>query len=169
ITSQSQFITARSQARVTDEQAKQAAVDTRARIYAQWKYEKNDQPTLAQIRREAIEQAYKMDVFQADPVAVWSASALNRIFEHTARIQGQGVAGPTVNLNEDTLKKVNFSTGVAGNIVALKNKGKLEWPSLFLTRQEFDKERDQFTGLAADAYRMAIQNNKVDPGVIVDM
>lgn len=169
ISSQAQFITARAQSHVTEEQAKQAAVDTRARIYAQWKYEKNDQPTLAQIRREAIEQAYKMDVFQADSASIWSASALNRIFEHTARIQGQGVAGPTINLNEDALKKINFSTGVAGNIVALKNNGKLEWPSLFLTRPEFAKERDQFTGLAADAYRMAIQNNKVDPGVIVDM
>jgi hypothetical protein len=169
ITAQSQFITARSQARVTDEQAKQAAVDTRARIYAEWKYEKNEQPTLAQIRREAIEQAYKIDVFHADPVAIWSGSALNRIFEHAARIQGQNVAGPTVNLNEDTLKKINFTTGVAGNIVALKNQGKLDWPSLFLTRPEFAKERDQLSTLAADAYRTGRQNNRVDPGVLVDM
>src|SRR5207253_501745 len=122
ISSQAQFITARSQSRILDEQAKQAAVDTRARIYAEWKYEKNDQPTLAQIRREAIEQAYKIDVFHADPLAVWSGSALNRIFDHAARIQGQNVAGPTINLNDDTVKKINFSTGVAGNIGALKNK-----------------------------------------------
>jgi hypothetical protein len=169
ISSQAQFITSRAQAHVTEEQAKQAAVDTRARIYAQWKYEKNDQPTLAQIRREAIEQAYKMDVFQADPVAIWSGSALNRIFEHAARIQGQNVAGPTININEDTLKKINFSTGVAGNVAAVKNKGKLDWPSLFLTRPEFAKERDELNALAADAYRMAVQNNKVDPGVLNDM
>jgi hypothetical protein len=169
ITAQSQFMTSRSQSRILDEQAKQAAVDTRAKIYAEWKYEKNDQPTLAQIRREAIEQAYKIDVFHADPVAIWSGGALNRIFEHAARIQGQNVAGPLINLNEETLKKINFTSGIAGNIVALKNRGKLDWAGLFVKRPEFDKEREKLNTLAGDAYRMARQNNRVDRGVLVDM
>src|SRR5262245_58243846 len=59
ISSQSQFIVAKRQAQLINEQARQAAVDTQRKIYEEWKYEKNDQPTLEQIRRENWEQAYK--------------------------------------------------------------------------------------------------------------
>ena len=66
------------------------------------------------------------------------------------------------------LKNVNFSTGVAGNIGALKNNGKLNWPAA-LSGRDFENERSHFNQLAADAYRQGSDNNKVDAGVIEDM
>ena len=61
------------------------------------------------------------------------------------------------------MKQINFSTGVAGNVDSLKDKGKLPWPAV-LKRKEFDMERNLFTHLAADAVRQGGMNNKVDPG-----
>jgi hypothetical protein len=168
ITSQSQFVTARRQAQVIEQQARQAAVDTQRKIYDEWKYEKNDQPTLEQIRREAIEQAYRRAVFHPPINDIWTADALNRIFDHAARIQGRGIAGKEIALDEETLKRLNFSTGVAGNIGALKDKGKLSWPSV-LNRRDFAKERERFNHLAEDAYRQGSANNKVDQGTLEDM
>jgi hypothetical protein len=168
ISSQSQFIVARRQAQLINEQARQAAVDTQRKIYEEWKYEKNDQPTLEQIRRENWEQAYKHAVFHPPANDIWSADALNRILDHAARIQALRGAGSSVSLDEETLTRINFSTGVAGNIGALKNKGKLEWPAV-LRRQDFAEERARFDTLAGDAYRQGTQNNLVDSGVLEDM
>lgn len=168
ITSQSQFVTAKRQAQVIEQQAKQAAVDTQRKIYEEWKYEKNDQPTLEQIRRENWEQAYKHAIFHPPLNDIWSADALNRILDHASRIQGRGVAGSTIPLSEEVVNKINVSTGVAGNIGALKNKGKLNWPAV-LDRQDFAEERTRFNQLAADAVRQGDENNKVDVGVRDDM
>jgi hypothetical protein len=168
ISSQSQFVVAKRQAQLINEQAKQAAVDTQRKIYEEWKYEKNDQPTLEQIRRENWELAYKHAVFHPPANDIWSADALNRILDHAARLQAQGGAGSTVDLDEQTLERINFSTGVAGNIGALKNKGQLKWPAV-LRRKDFAEERARFDQLAADAYRTGTGNNAVDSGILEDM
>src|SRR5262249_53339645 len=76
ISSQSQFIVAKRQAQLINEQARQAAVDTQRKIYEEWKYEKNDQPTLEQIRRENWEQAYKHAVFHPPANDSCAATAL---------------------------------------------------------------------------------------------
>jgi hypothetical protein len=168
ITAQGQFLINKRQSQVIEQQAKQSAVDTQRKIYEEWKYERNDQPTLEQIRRDNWEQAYKHAIFHPPANDIWSADALNRIFDHASRIQGRGIAGSTIPLDEETVKKINFSTGVAGNIGALKNKGKLEWPAIF-GRKDFDAERNRFNQLAADAVRQGSENNKVDSGVLEDM
>jgi hypothetical protein len=168
ITSQAQFVTARRQADILKEQARQAAVDTQRKIYEEWKYEKNDQPTLEQIRRDAWEQAYKRSVFHPPLNDIWTADALNRIFDHAARIQNRGIAGTRIAVDEDSLKHINFSTGVAGNIGALKDKGKLNWPAV-LERNDFAPERTRFSQLAADAVRQGGDNNKVESAVLRDM
>jgi hypothetical protein len=168
ISSQSQFVVAKRQAQLINEQSKQAAVDTQHKIYEEWKYERNDQPTLEQIRRDAWEQAYKRAVFHPPLNDIWSADALNRILDHASRLQARGLSTNGVQLPEDLLKRINFSTGVAGNIGALKNKGKLDWPAI-LGRKDFAAERDRFNQLAADAVRQGGENNKVDAGVLEDM
>jgi hypothetical protein len=168
ISAQGQFLINKRQAQMYSEQAKQAAVDTQRKIYEEWKYEKNDQPTLEQIRRDEWKRAYEHSIFHPPLNDIWSADALNRIFDHAARIQGRGIAGSLIDLDPETVKKINYSTGVAGNIGALKNKGKLEWPTI-LNRKSFEEERLKFNQLAADAVRQGKENNKVDDGVVDDM
>jgi hypothetical protein len=169
ISSQGQFLINKRQAQMYSEQAKQMAVDTQRKIYEEWKYEKNDQPTLEQIRRDQWKMAYDHAVFHPPLNDIWSAEALNRILDHSARIQNRGIAGPTtIPLDENTVSKINFSTGVAGNIGVLKNNGKLTWTSI-LNRKTYEEERLRFNQLAADAVRQGGQNNMVDAGVQEDM
>jgi hypothetical protein len=165
---QASFLVSKRQADVLHKQARSAGIDVQRKIYEEWKYERNDQPTLEQIRRENWEQAYKRAIFNPPLNDIWSADALNRILDHASRIQGRGVAGVTVPLDDEMLKQINFSTGVAGNIGALNDKGNLRWPSV-LERKEFVTERRGFTHLAADAVRQGTMNNKVDPGTIETM
>ena len=169
ISSQGQFLMNKRQAEMYSEQAKQMAVDTRRKIYEEWRYEKNDQPTLEQIRRDQWKQAYEHSIFHPPLNDIWSADALNRIFDHAARLQNRGIAGSTtIPLDENTLSKINFSTGVAGNIGVLKNKGKLSWTSI-LNRKTYEEERLRFNQLAIDAVRQGGENNAVDVGVLEDM
>jgi hypothetical protein len=168
ISAQASFLVSKRQAEVLHEQARSAGIEVQRKIYEEWKYERNDQPTLEQIRREGWEQAYKRAIFNPPLGDIWSADALNRIFDHASRIQGRRVAGITVPVDDNMLKLINFSTGVAGNIGALKDNGNLRWPSV-LERKEFATERRVFTHLAADAVRQGTMNNKVDPGTIEAM
>jgi hypothetical protein len=168
ISSQGQFLMNKRQAEMYSEQAKQLAVDTRRKIYEEWKYEKNDQPTLEQIRRDQWKQAYEHSIFHPPLNDIWSADALNRILDHAARIQNRGIAGSLIDLDENTIGKINFSTGVAGNIGVLKKQGKLTWTSI-LNRKTFEEERLKFNQLAVDAVRQGGQNNVVDAGVQEDM
>jgi hypothetical protein len=168
ISSQGQFLMNKRQAEMYSEQAKQLAVDTRRKIYEEWKYEKNDQPTLEQIRRDQWKQAYEHSIFHPPLNDIWSADALNRILDHAARIQNRGIAGSLIDLDEATVNKINFSTGVAGNIGVLKNQGKLAWTSI-LNRKTYEEERLKFNQLAADAVRQGGTNNVVDAGVQEDM
>jgi hypothetical protein len=168
ITAQGQFLTNKRQAQMYSEHAKQMAVDTQRKIYEEWKYEKNDQPTLEQIRRDQWKQAYEHSIFHPPLNDIWSADALNRIYDHAARLQSRGVGGSTIPLDETTVSKINFSTGVAGNIGVLKNKGKLTWTSI-LNRKPYEEERLRFNQLAIDAVRQGGENNQVDAGVLEDM
>jgi hypothetical protein len=168
ISSQAGFLVYERQADVLHEQARSAAVDVQRKIYEEWKYEKNDQATLEQIRRKAWEQAYQRAIFNPPLGDIWSADALNRIFDHASRIQGRGVAGLTIPLDDEMVKQINFSTGVAGNVGALKDKGKLHWPAV-LKREEFVTERDRFTHLAVDAVGQGATNNKVESATIEAM
>jgi hypothetical protein len=168
ISAQGQFLINNRQAQMYSEQAKQMAVDTQRKIYEEWKYEKNDQPTLEQIRRDQWKQAYEHSIFHPPLNDIWSADALNRIYDHAARLQNRGIGGSTINLDESTLSKINFSTGVAGNIGVLKNKGKLTWTSI-LNRKPYEEERLRFNQLAIDAVRQGGENNQVDAGVLEDM
>jgi hypothetical protein len=168
ISSQASFLVSKRQADVLHEQARSSAVDVQRKIYEEWKYERNDQPTLEQIRRENWEQAYKRAIFNPPLNDIWSADALNRIFDHASRIQGRGLAGQTIPLDDETVNQISFSIGVAGNVGALKDKGKLHWPKV-LERKEFGTERNLFTHLTADAVRQGAMNNKVDNGTIEAM
>src|SRR5437660_12735328 len=114
---------------------------------------------MEQIRHDNWEKAYKHAIFHPPLSDIWSADALNRILDHSSRLQAQGAKIDAVPIEPETLKRVNFSTGVAGNIGALKDKGKLEWPAV-LGRKDFEEERARFNQLAADAVRQGSENNR---------
>jgi hypothetical protein len=168
ISSQGQFAKDWQTSRLMKEQVKQARIDTQRKMIEEWQYERNNQPTLEQIRRDNIERAWQRAVFHPPLNDVWSADALNRILDHASRIQGGGAKGRDIPLDEETVNKINVSTGVAGNIGALKDKGKLTWPTV-LEKSSFDEERDRFSQLAKAAVDQARANNRVQPTTLKQM
>lgn len=166
IQAQGQFAVSMEQSQLIRQQRKQAEIDTRRKLYEEWKYERNDQPTLEQLRRDAIEQAYKRAIFNPPLNDIWSADALNRILDHASRIMKPGGSpGPSPGLDDDTMQKINFTTGVAGNFGLLKDKGRLTWP-VALMRPEFAAERDRISKLTEVAYQQADTNGRVGQGTL---
>jgi hypothetical protein len=162
INAQGQFAKDWQTSRLMKEQVKQAAIDTQRKMFEEWQFERNNQPKLEQIRREAIEQAWQRAIFQPPANDIWSADALNRILDHASRIQSAGAnKGREIPIDPEAVGKLNFSTGVAGNIGALRDKGKLSWPPI-LDKNDFDKERDRFSELAKDAVNQARANSRVE-------
>src|SRR5579885_733552 len=166
INAQGKFAVNIQQANVTREQYHQMQVDTRRRIYEEWKYEQQDQKTLEQIRREAQQQAYARAVNNPTLIEVWDGDALNKILDHAIKAQAKGMAGPTVKLDDDALAKVNFSFGTGGNIGLLRNSGQLEWPAV-LQERDFDHDRVDVQRLLKDAVdQVKRENGRVDAGTI---
>jgi hypothetical protein len=169
IQSQGQFAKDWQTSRLMKEQVKQASIDTQRRMIDEWLYERNLQPKLEEIRRAAIEQAWQRAIFQPPANDIWSADALNRILDHANRaIANGGGKGPEIAIDPDMLSRLNVSTGVAGNIAALRDKGKLTWPSL-LHDSSFDKERERFSDLAKAAVDQASSNGSVKPNTLKQM
>jgi hypothetical protein len=165
IDSQANFMVARSKAELIRQQARQAKIDTERKLYEEWKYKRNDQPTLEQLRRQAIDEAWQRAVYHPPLNDIWSADALNRILDHASRSVGQDTRGATIPLDGDLLKKINVSTGVPGSAGLLKDKGKLSWPDA-LRGADLTVERDRFSQLTEEAVRQATFNNKVDKGTL---
>jgi serine/threonine protein kinase len=80
-----------------------------------------------------------------DPPAteVWSGKSLNELLRS---IQSLGALnrGPTIALDEDTLKHINLSAGARGNVGMLRDDGKLTWP-LPLQEPQFSEVRDRLS------------------------
>jgi hypothetical protein len=165
ISSQGQFAKDWMASRLTKEEVKRSAIDTQRKMYEEWKYERNDQPALEQLRQEAIRRAWQRAVFHPPLQDIWSADALNRILDHASRIQGLGGMGRNTPLDQIVLKQINVSTGMAGNIGLLRNKGQLSWP-MALEKNTFDKERERISDLAKRAVEQAQADSKVDRGTL---
>jgi hypothetical protein len=154
ISSQANFIVSKAQANVIQEQAEQARVDTRRKQYEQWQWERSQAPTLADVRQDAYMQQLNRARSNPPDTEVWSGYSLNYLLsaiQHNESVNG--VRGPTVPVDESTVKRINVTTGTtdtsAGSIGMLKN-GKLEWPQA-LGDQRFSDDRGRIDQLVTDA------------------
>jgi hypothetical protein len=132
------------------EEAKQAAINTRARIPQEWKFERNDQPALAEF-----------------PARVQPGEALNRLLVDIGNLRQQGREVSTAAVDVQLLNQVQFVRNRV-TIALFKNKGELSWP-FALQEPIFVKERADLTALARQAYRQVIDKGKVEPAVLRQM
>jgi hypothetical protein len=79
-------------------------------------------------------------------------------------MQAKGIKNPpTVELDPETLKQINVTTGSGTNAGLLKNDGRLNWP-IALTGSEFDEDRKNVERNLQTAVSEAEKHGKVDPG-----
>jgi hypothetical protein len=154
------------QTNVTKQQAHQAEIDTRRKIFAEWQYERANTPSLEDLREQDRKMARRRALNDPPATEIWSGLALNTLLDHLTKVQGAGVRGPSVAIDEDTLKRVNVTSGSGGNVGLLKNDGYLNWP-LPLKGEEFNAERGAIDKDLPKLVQQASTNGRVDAGTLM--
>jgi hypothetical protein len=148
------------QARLLREEATRSAFQTRRAAIEQAEYERAHMPDPEKIRQEQL--ARELDRARVSPplTEVWSGKSLNTLLRNAITMQSQGARGPTVALNEDTLKSINPTSGdTRGNIGLLKDNGNLQWPSP-LMGEIFKEAREDLTRRLKQAVQTVTAGNK---------
>lgn len=157
------------QARMVQQQANQAAIETRRRMFDQIRYERMSMPTPEDIRIRDMQIALNRSRRNPPRGDIWSGDALNSLMDHLVKQQGAGLRGPRVDLDEDTLKKINvMGQGAKGNIGLLKDGGQLQWP-VALDRPEFADAKKTLNQLLPDAVQQVKFNNPLPGNVRKDI
>jgi hypothetical protein len=146
----------------------QSRQDTRRKTLDEYLYERANTPT-----KEDDAERYRMEMLRTSrdhpsPTEIWSGKAPNRILQAIQRQTAQGVQGPNVPLDPDTVAHINVTSGEnAGNYAMLKNGGKLTWPDALLD-SAFDDNRKKLDQLSAEAAQQ-VQSGAVDGATVRNM
>jgi hypothetical protein len=155
------------QARLLREQANQLSFETaKKRVEAALWFEKM-RLTAPQMRER--EMATELDRARKDPpvTEVWSGKSLNELLRSIQSL-GPLNRGPTIALDEDTLKGINLSAGARGNIGMLRDDGKLTWP-LPLQEAQFSDLRDRLAKNIRHAVSDLKDKQPVPPATLRDI
>jgi hypothetical protein len=151
-----QYVNTIQQARITQQQANQAAFDTRRRALDEWRYEQslrqNQTDLLERKQMEALRRARGV----ATNTEIWSGQASNSLLKNIQQMQSGELRGPLVPLDEETLRHINLTTGttVAGSGL-FRDGGKLQWP-FALSKPQFAGERATIDQLAPHIVKEAV-------------
>jgi hypothetical protein len=167
----SQYYLTIQQARLQAAYANQAQIDVRRRLFDQYAYERayfmaNLAPDVVRERDMVV----ALNRSRKDPplTEVLSGDALNSLLNHLITEQGKGNRGPRVDLTEDSLKNINVSNGVGGNIGLLKDGGKLQWP-LALQQEELAPAEKILDQLLPQAVQEVKFGNPLQVGMVKDI
>jgi hypothetical protein len=156
------------QARITQQQANQAAYDTRHRALQEWQYEQSLRPRQNDLLEQEQMAALRNARGLASNTEIWSGQTGNTLVRNIQRMQGGGLRGPLVPLDEDLLRHVNLTTGTTTAGPGLfRDGGKLQWP-LVLRKRQFADEKAKITELAPLCVKQAMTGEIAD-GTLVDL
>jgi len=148
------------EARLSREKSRQAHYDTRRKEIEFEAWYESMKLTAPQMRERDL--ATRLDDARRDPprTDIWSGKAMNELLRSILR-DGKTTRGPSISLEEDTLKHINLTVqGKAGNVGLLKNGGKLDWP-LPLEDKMFDEERKELSSNIKQAVDQLKEDKKV--------
>lgn len=156
------------QARLINQQVLQAKIETRRKLFDEWRYERENMPTAEDMRKQNRERdlAYAR---QSPPLtAVLDGSALNTLLGHLKERHSRDQRGPDVRLDEEAMRRVNVRPPAGGNIGLLRNGANLNWPES-LRGGRFDEIRRQFEQNAVEAVNRARANGRVDAALMKNL
>jgi len=156
------------QARITQQQANQAAYDTRRRALQEWQYEQSIRPTQTDLLEQQQAAALRQARSVPTNIQIWSGQTGNDLLNSIQRMQLGGLRGPLVPLDENILRRINLTTGttVAGPGL-FRDGGKLQWP-LVLRKQQFAGDKGKIDELAPLLVMQATAGN-ISDGTLVDL
>ena len=156
------------QARLVRQQANQAMIDTRRKIFDQIRYERMSIPTPEEVRVRDMEIALGRSRRNPPLTEIWSGEALNSLLNYLIKQQGAGLRGPRVDLDEEMLKHINVNPGTGGNAGLLRDGGVLRLP-LPLQRPEFTEDVKLLRKLLPAAVEQAQAGKGVDGALQSDI
>lgn len=168
ISAEGRFRINNNQAAVIREQARQAQIDTKRRAFDEWLYERAHMPSMQDLREQYAKLDLRYHVNSAASTDILSASSLNTLLDQLRQMQNRGMRGPTIQLDEESLKQINVSSGSGGNVGLLKNEGRLTWP-LALGGTEFENERKNLERHLPLAISEVEKHGQVDRGRLKDL
>lgn len=153
------------EARLQNERAKQAQIETRRAAQEQWKYEQQFKPD-AEVERLKEQQAALQRAMNFPPSGeIWSGKALNAILQSLQAAQYHQVYGAVVPLSPDVLRHINLSDGTARGTGTTLVSEKLKWPTV-LRGSDYEPDRTKFEQLLKLAVQQATSASEVEPDVI---
>jgi hypothetical protein len=153
---QGQFAKDYTQANLMNEQVRQAKIDTQRKQFDEKMYEKAMTPTLEDEREKERQEALKRARNDPPLTEIIAGRSLNTLLFDIQKTQSQsGLRGPDVPLDENTLKRINFTDGTTrGNPSMLRNAESLQWPRV-LAGDRFAAQRKKVDAQVKDAaYQM---------------
>src|SRR5262249_11176131 len=151
-------------------QADLARIDVNRRLFDQRRYERMMTASPEEVRLADMRSAYNRARNEPPATDIWSGTPLNDLYVHIAdHLSKAGWrGGAAVTLDEDMRKRINFSSGVGGNVGLLKDDGKLVWP-LPLQAADFQSDRKQLEMQLGDVVRQLKFGNALAPATLRDM
>ncbi len=117
------------QARVVQQQAEQARLDTKKKAFDETMYERANTPTYTE------DATYKKNLLlnrilnTPTPAEIARGDTLNMMLPVIKDLSAKGATGPPIQLDPDLLRQINVSSGVlSSNFGILKDGGKVDWP-----------------------------------------
>jgi hypothetical protein len=160
---QGNYLVNYSQSQILMEKARQDVLDTRRKIYDQWLYERNNTPSLQDLR----ERDQKMDLRRAltDPplYEITDGRALNTLLKKAISTSTAGSL-PNVPLSPEVLKNINVAVDVGlglGAVKGLRDGAPLDWPAV-LQSSDYDADRKDLENVLRDAVDDASRTGTVN-------
>jgi len=144
------------QAKLTREEARRSALQTRRATIEERLYELSLQPDPEKIRQEQMMKSLQRSRNNPPLVEIWSGTALNDLLRDIQSSHTSGLPGSReVPLSPEVLKHINVTTGTTyGGVGLLRGDGKLTWP-YSLQQSIFEDQRKRLDELLPKAVEEA--------------
>jgi len=160
-----QYVNSIEQAKMTQERAYQARVDTRRKVIEQLMWEQANKPSYTDVQKKIAK--LKLERSQnASPHSIQSGDALNILLDDLRKSPNKKANLPAIPLEEDVLNQVNIAGG-KGNLGLLR-KTPLNWP-MALRDDETKKLRQELDALALLANEDVANGKEVNQGTLKDI
>jgi hypothetical protein len=142
-----------------------AALDTRRAVFNEAAFERGQTMNSEQVRQQRQIDAVRRARNDPPLNEIWSAVALNALFDNINRAHVLGLRGPDVPVDPEVLRHINTTTGGTNRSIGmLKNGPKLTWPPVFQDAR-FEAARTLMDERTAKALEQAMKG-PVDQALI---
>jgi hypothetical protein len=156
------------QAKLTQEQARQAQLDTRRkRMELELEYERNRPTYHTMVERTRASEL--REAREAPATDVWSGRALNTLLAHIKRSHRRLRTGPKIRLHKEVLKHIHVKHPASrGHLGLLRHGGRLDWPEV-LRERRFDRERIRLEKNIKSVVRSLKDKDPVERSLLADL